>query len=289
MKNNGSVFVIVAALSASLTWVFAPKLGAHLPKTVRSSIVRTVRSITGKPAPAAVARPVPTAVPEMVVSTPQDPAEKLDDLPSRKGIVQCDPEKATWGVLFRNTTAEGLDGEMLGTVKGGRFFVIERRFTEGGLKLVGNFTPRRLPRRVVLPAAHVYCFTGSPSDLSEHQRKCLRMYYELLAEAEVRKERILKAASDKSPYFKDAADALTAFRRKASEAEKLSSKDTEANRKATYELAQLRIKVQELNEKHKTWKAEHAAEFPTPETDEEYQKLLRAAKSYAGPIGGMTY
>lgn len=283
-KTFWPVFVIVAALSTALTWTFAPTLGACLPDSARKGIIDAVRTCSGRtPSPAV---PAPTLVePQPTAPSTTD----LDELPSRKGIVQADPQSATWGVLYRNTLVSGLDGELIGTVRGGRFFLIERRFTEDTLQLVGNFTPRRLPRRAVIPAVNLYCFTGSPNDLSERQRKCLRMYYELLADAEDLKTKLLRETSEKSPYYKPAAEALRAFRAKAAEVEKLSNGDMEANHKAKFELTQLRAKVQELNQKHKDWKSQHAAEVPDPEQDPEYQKIIRAAKSYAGPIGGMTY
>lgn len=290
-KNFAPTFVIVAALCVSLTWVFAPTIGRKLPAATRASIVAAVRSLTGRKAPVdtAVATAPANAAEEADAPQRQPVPDEIDDLPSRKGIEQADPERATWGVLRRNTIAMGLDGDPMGKVRGGRFFVIERRFTEDGLKLVGNFTPLRLPRRAVLPAVNLYCFTGSPSSLSERQRKCLRMYYELMADAEELKEKLMREASAKSPYYKPAAEALAAFREKAAKAEKNSSHASETNRQATYELAQLRQKVQELNQKHKDWKVQHAAELPDPEQDPDYQMLLRSAKSYAKPIGGMTY
>ena len=155
--------------------------------------------------------------------------------------------------------------------------------------LVGDFTPKGLGETVRVRAKSLHCFTGSPDLLSENQRKCLRMYYQLHGEAEKRKEEVLRDAAARSPYAADAAAAVAEFRDKAKEVEAAADSDGEAKRKATYELSQLRTKVQELNEKHKTWKSQHAAELPDPAKDSKYLKFLEDARQYAEPIAGMAF
>lgn len=321
-KNFLPKFVIAAALTTALIWRLAPAIDAKLSPDARDKVHAAIRACTGRgvfidrdklppflaflgserprdPNEVDVSYPNEAPAREMPVGTatstnppakPTDSTVDLDELPSRKGIVQTDPETATWGVLNRVTLAMGLDGDPIGTVKGGRFFLIERRFhDDDGFKVVGNFTPRRLARQVILPAVNLYCFTGDPSKLSDRQRECLRKYYELRGEAEELKAKLIQKAAERSPYYKPAVAALREFRARAAQAEQNSAAASEENRQATYDLNQLRTKVQELNQKHKDWKAAHASELPDPTMDPEYIRILEVARKYAGPIGGMTY
>ena len=95
-------------------------------------------------------------------------------------------------------------------------------------------------------------------------------------------------SAKKSPYLQGAADALRELRAREKEAKKLRNADADTLRKTTYEISQLRVKVQELNQKHKEWKAEHAAELPDPEKDPAYLKIINRRRQYAGPIPGLT-
>lgn len=323
-KNFWPAYIIVAAALLAATWKFAPVVGEKIPAGGRASIRGLVAKCIGhggasaadaggetQPKPAASAQkpaaPAPageaaakpgkggapstsTAVVPARGSAAPASAEDEDDLPSLKGVVHVVPQKAKWGVLNRVTEVVALDGKTKGAVSGGRFFRIEKCESVGGeLWLVGDFTPKGLGETVRVRAKSLHGFTGSPDLLSENQRKCLRMYYQLHGEAEKRKEEVLRDAAARSPYAADAAAAVAEFRAKAKEVEAAADSDGEAKRKATYELSQLRTKVQELNEKHKTWKSQHAAELPDPAKDSKYLKFLEDARQYAEPIAGMAF
>ena len=125
-------------------------------------------------------------------ATSHEPVDPLD-LPSTRGVMQADPKLATWGVVNQTTDLETLRGRDLGTIPGGRFFVIERRIRhEKGLLLAGNFWPRELAEPVQILAANLYTFSGRPQDLSERQRRDLRRYYELRGKAMDLKKEITK-------------------------------------------------------------------------------------------------
>ena len=124
--------------------------------------------------------------------TNHEPVDPLD-LPSTRGVMQADPKLATWGVVNQTTDLETLRGRDLGTVPGGRFFIIERRIRhEKGLLLAGNFWPRELAEPVQILASNLYTFSGRPDDLSERQRRDLRRYYELRGKAMDLKKEITK-------------------------------------------------------------------------------------------------
>lgn len=205
---------------------------------------------------------------------------------SQRGIIRAalseDGDPVSWCVLKQATPIESLEGKALGTVKGGRFFVIERRFSDdhGVMMLVGNFTPKKLEQTVQLAASQVVGYTGKPVDLSEEEANALREYYELNGSAEEYKTKLQTEASTRSPYFKPAVDALAALRARARQIEER-TKASDANRKATYELSQLKMKVQELNRKHKEWKEQHASEFPKPENDPVYQGIRARMRDHA--------
>lgn len=215
-------------------------------------------------------------------------ADPDDPTPAQKGVRAVSQMDADWAVLRQVTQVERLDGTPLGRVKGGRFFVIERRFnSDDGLMLIGNFTPKKLDMPVQIPALSVYGLTGSPDRLSAHQRDCLRKYYELRGAAIERRAELTEASAKASPYLKPAADALREFRERAKKAER--AKDADVNRKATYDLSALRAKVQELNRKHKAWKERHAGEMADPEKDAAYAKIIEEQKAYAPSITGLAF
>lgn len=232
---------------------------------------------------------VPSTTPTAVVSDGgvSDPPAPDDVPPARLGIAPTTPMDGDWCVLKQVTQIEKLDGTPLGTVKGGRVFLVERRFnSDDGLMLIGNFTPKPLSEPVQLAARNVVAFTGRPEKLSENQRNSLRKYYELRGQAEERRVELALAAARKSPYLAAAAAALKELREKSEAAEK-NARNAEAKRQATYDLAALRAKVQELNKKHRDWKAQHAAQQVDPDQDPLYRELVNARRPYAAAIPGL--
>lgn len=299
-KNFWPVFIIVAAVSLAATWRFAPVVGEKMPAANREKIRDAVAACLGHAtASADAARPAapasdvkPLAAPAAVAPKPAAAApkpapavEEEDELPSLKGIMQTDASTATWGVLNQATTVMGLDGEERGRVPGGRIFLIESREQAAkGYVLTGNFYPTPMAEPVRVSAMNLYCFTGKPESLSKHQRECLRNYYQLRGEAIDFKNKLLRENAERSPYGRDAAAAKKAFDAKAKEVEASSSG---ADPKAKNELSQLRETYLSLLQKHRDWKAEHAAELPDPDKNPEYQKKLQASRPYAAPIAGM--
>ena len=307
------VFVAVAALSCAAVWRFVPD--------VRERVCRVVDSIRGADAaaqerdpPGEAAQPVqaPDAVaascdPPGEAAPPPDqgtnavaascdpPVRKIvrraldpNRPPAERGVRPVDPIHAAWGVLTDITPVEGLDGTPIGNVSGGRFFKIEKTIsTPSGLMVAGTFIPQKKQQVVRVPADKISSLSGVPGFLSSNQQVCLRKYYELTGEAEALKVKLMREAAKKSPYLQDAADALRELRAKEKSVEKMRSADADTLRKTTYEISQLRVKVQELNQKHKEWKAEHAAEMPNPTDDPAYREILEKRRRYAGPIPGL--
>ena len=326
-KHFWPLFVAVAAISCALVWRYAPALGARLPPEIRANICRTVDSAvaafssqdtsaesvaeakavaeaeavaeTGtmteaEAVAASCAPPVRSkSVPALVgrdtrapyVRRPLDPNRP----PSERGVRPVDPIHAAWCVLTDITPVERLDGSPIGNVSGGRFFKIEKTIsTPSGLMVIGTFIPKTKSQTVRIPVDKISCFSGVPGFLSTNQQTCLRKYYELTGAAEALKARLLREAAKKSPYLQDAADALRELRAKEKSVEKMRSADADTLRKTTYEISQLRVKVQELNQKHKEWKAEHAAEMPNPADDPAYREIIDRRRRYAEPIPGLT-
>ena len=299
------VFVAVAALSCAAVWRFVPD--------VRERVCSLVDSIRGggavaqqrdPPGEVAVAQerdpPEEAAVAtehdspgKAAVATEHDPPVRkaLDPNrpPAERGVRPVDPLHAAWGVLTDITPVEGLDGSPIGNVSGGRFFKIEKTVsTPSGLMVTGTFIPQKKQQTVRIPIDKISSFSGVPGFLSTNQQVCLRKYYELTGEAEALKAKLMREAAKKSPYLQDAADALRELRAKEKSVEKMRSADADTLRKTTYEISQLRVKVQELNQKHKEWKAEHAAELPDPEKDPAYLEIIESRRSYAEAIPGLT-
>ena len=298
------LFIAVAALSCAAVWRFVPD--------VRERVCGVVDSIRGGDTVAQERDPPGEAAlqdtgsvaqerdppEEAVRQAPDADAQKrappvrraLDPNrpPAERGVRPVDPIHAAWGVLTGITPVEKLDGSPIGNVPGGRFFKIEKTIsTPSGLMVTGTFIPKTKSQTVRIPVDKISCFSGVPGFLSTNQQTCLRKYYELTGEAEALKAKLMREAAKKSPYLQDAADALRELRAKEKSVEKMRSADADTLRKTTYEISQLRVKVQELNQKHKEWKAEHAAEMPNPTDDPAYREILEKRRRYAGPIPGL--
>ena len=260
----------------------APRQVATKPvsRTVTAAVRPSEDPVRVTPQP--VAKTVTAAPrPATVAPAASFPAEAP---PSTRGVVKAAATEASWAVLAQVTSVETTEGKSLGTVKGGRFFLIERVDESGPSQvyLIGNFTPKKMKESVQIPANHVFCFTGSPDDLSETQRHCLREYYELRGAAKEYREKLVREAGEKSPYFQQAAAAVEALRAKVKSFKNNPTSDE--NRKATYEISQLKQKVQELNAKHKAWKDAHAAEIPDPDEDPVYKGFLTKQRTFLAPI-----
>ncbi len=291
------VYLAVASLSCAAIWYFAPVLGARLPPGVRARICSFFDSASEQTSAEDVAESVAVDIAAAESHDKRDPPVRIKGAPAldpnrppaERGVRPVDPIHAAWGVLTGITPVEKLDGSPVGNVPGGRFFKIKETIsTASGLMVTGTFIPQKTQQTVRVPFDRINCFSGVPGFLSTNQQVCLRKYYELTGEAEALKSKLMREAAKKSPYLQGAADALRELRAREKEAKKLRNADADTLRKTTYEISQLRVKVQELNQKHKEWKAEHAAELPDPEQDPAYRKIINRRQEYAGPIPGLT-
>ncbi len=305
-KSFWPIYIAVASISCALVWRFAPVLGECLPTGVRDRICAAVDSVTGwftrneKSAEEGAAAQNDYIYLEESSSNAVGPlapapaaaaaARDNDSGPKRRGVFPVDATHANWGVVNRITTVEELNGKSIGTVPGGSFFIVKKAVpTPDGLKITGTFVSKKLTRPVRVLAENLSCYSGRPSFLSTNQQACLRMYYKLTGEAEARKEKMQRSAADKSPYLREAAAALRQLRAREKTAMTMKTTDADTLRKVTYEISQLRSKVQELNQKHRDWKTEHAAELPDPEKDPVYLEILRRRQNYAAPIQDLLF
>ena len=147
-----------------------PDSGSQVVATSGDDLPEGISQTPGRPAKVAFAEPrasdgVRQDEPSVAVQVAAGAVDPLD-LPSTRGVMQADPKLATWGVVNQTTDLETLRGRDLGTVPGGRFFIIERRIRhEKGLLLAGNFWPRELAEPVQILASNLYTFSGRPDDL----------------------------------------------------------------------------------------------------------------------------
>lgn len=307
-KHFWPCYLAVAAISCAIVWRFAPVVGAKLPQEARARICQFVDAtatvfsggrresdqsdctriledmvpVDGGVETNAATVPPPSAN----ASTGRD----KERTPSQRGVRPVDPIHAAWGVLTRITPVEGLDGTPLGNAPGGRFFKIKETITTpSGLKVTGAFVSGKMTRSVRIPAENLNALSGTYLHLSTNQQFCLRKYYELTGEAEELKAKLMRDASLKSPYIQAAADALSELRNLQKAAEKIKPAASDELRKATYDISQLRNRVQELNQKHKEWKAQHASELSDPEQNPAYLEILNRRRRYAEPIPGIIF
>ena len=289
------IYVVVAGGAGALVWHFAPALGERLPADVRAKICEVVDSVEARLAPAVspqregprLSRPSSSPL-ATSASAPVGGAN--DSVGSAPAVRRTDPARAKWGVLTRITAVETLDGKPFGNVAGGRFLKITETVTDAaGAKVVGTFLQqKKILHPVRVPAENVLCLTGEPGLLSSNQLANLRAYYELAGEAEKAKKDILDKARASAPYLQEAARALKDLRAKEETAKRLKeSADADALRKMTYEISQLRVKVQELNQKYKEWKSTHNVALPDPEKDPAYRAIIKRRERYAETLKGL--
>lgn len=270
-SNFWPIFIIVLAVLTAGIWKLAPIVSSWIPQSaiesIRDSARRNLWRTTDAPSPANV-------------------SPSSDDLRPSVAVEPCSPSTATWGVLRRVVTVKALEGrKALGTVKGGRFFQIARRTgIDGETVFVGNFTPQAMDEVVYVPDDAVFCFTGSPDDLTDEQRADLRLYFELEGEITAISDKYMRNAAERSPYAKDAAAALRQLRHLQKTAQPKSFDTDDERRTAFYEISSLKLKVQELNLRHKEWKEQHAAELPDPEKDPAVLDLRRRQQALKAPI-----
>lgn len=273
------IFLVVVAGVGALVWYFAPTIGAYLPEGVRTNISKVVDSVSARIKGLFNAAPSPAEA----AATNAPPAASAR---KQQAVRPTDPASAKWGVLTRITAVETLDGKPLGNVAGGRFLKITET-AAADTKVVGTFMQqKKILHPVRVPAENVLCLTGEPGLLSSNQLVSLRAYYELTGEAEKAKKDILDKARANAPYLQEAASALKELRAKEEAARRLKeSADTDTLRVMTYEISQLRGKVQELNRMYKEWKSTHV--MPDPEKDPAYRKIIKRRESYAEAVKGL--
>ena len=296
-KHFWPIYVAVASVSGALVWRFAPVIGANLPDDVRTRICSVFATVLDPneatdianqvAADAATAEAADAAV---RTAAARSPAQDPNRTPAQRGVRPVDPIHAAWGVLTGITPVEKLDGSPIGNAPGGRFFKIKDTIpTASGLMVTGTFIPQKTDQTVRIPADRLNCLSGVPGFLSTNQQTCLRKYYQLAGEAEALKTKLVSSAAKNSPYLQAAANALRELRAREKTAKKMKAADADTLRKTTYEISQLRVKVQELNQKHREWKAEHAAEIPDPEKDPAYLEIIRRRNGYAASIPGLAH
>ena len=272
-SNFWPIFIIVLAALTAGVWKLATIVDSWIPRSaiesIRDSANRNFRRTTETPSSAVVSQ------------TPN-----TTDLQPTVTVEPCTPSSAAWGVLRRTTAVRALEGrKTLGTVKGGRFFKIARRAgIDGETVFVGNFTPHAMDEVVYVPEDAVFCFTGSPDDLTDNQRANLRPYFELEGEIARISNKYLRETAERSPYAKEAAEALKKLRHLQKTAQPRTFDTDDERRTAFYEISSLKLKVQELNLRHKEWKEQHAAELPDPEKDPAVRELRKRQQALRDSI-----
>lgn len=107
----------------------------------------------------------------------------------------------------------------------------------------------------------------STNELTTQQYADHEQYNKLEAEAAAIIEKYNLEIARRSPYGREAADALKKLRKLRQEIHTRKYESFDDRRAATYELSSLQLKVTELNLRHKEWKARNASSIPDPEKD----------------------
>ena len=254
-------------------------------------------------APAYPAQEVATYRPPRPQPQEEAPRDNYDPIPSTLGIMQTDYREAKWGIVNAITPYKALsDGEEAGNAGVGSVFVVEQRQPAdgGGMEFIGNFRNRPHDEPVVIPAAKLYCFTGSYDSLTPRQRAALSSYYKLRAEAEKLKREISRESGSKSPYFAKAVEAKAKWDEMVKTVESLEASlrtDKKANAsqirdklaRMKGEMAVQQAKLKELSAKHKEWKEKNPSQVVDPDEDSRIKDLRARMQGFARMIPGLAF
>lgn len=157
---------------------------------------------------------------------------------------------------------------------------VARRFREGAWASRDEAAVAEADASVERDSAH-----------SPRQEEACRRFLACEEAIAARREALVRANARRSPFLDAAVAATRAYREKAAACEKITKNpqafSDDERRRAMYDMSRLRLAAQEANERHREWKAAHAAELEKLEDDAEYRRLRAEQRACAAQVPGL--
>jgi hypothetical protein len=305
MRYFWPIYLVTAAVGTAGVYVAAPLARPFVPDALK----RAVSAVLSRQPPETEASgaetlspPSPLSPPSMLPSPRQD-AEADELPPALHGIYFAQRgEKPGWGVTRHPTAYYTSDGTRAGQVDGGVLLDFQgtRTSSKGGMVeciLHGENIPAT---PLLVSAADIYLFTGDYRKLSSNQLADLKAYYALGGKIALRKKELLQDAARKNPFFEsyqtsyntlmahvEQAKELTTRRDKAMDLDRMRVEDKLREMKVAE--VRLRKEYDEIHQKFRTWKEQHANELAKPENDASVRQWAQQQAELIPRVPGLAY
>jgi hypothetical protein len=312
MRYFWPIYLVAAAAGTAGVYIAAPFARPYAPAFLKPSPASAPDGSGPPPAPAnpsepRSAEPSAPAVPAQTAAPAGSPPSQhatADELPpALHGIYLAQRgEKPSWGITRQQTVYYTLDGARVGTVDGGILidFLGARTSSRGSMVECVLHAPNVPATPLLISLDDACLFIGDYRKLSANQTADLKTYYVFSDKIAQRKKELLQVSATKNPFFEtyqarykilmahvDKAKELTVQRDKAMDLERLRIEEQLSEMKVAEN--QIRREYQELHQKFKTWKEQHAGEIPQPENDPSIQQWTRQRAELISRIPGLAY
>lgn len=297
MRYFWPIYLITAAVGTAGVYIAAPLARPHIPDALKRIASTDSDQQPSETPPARVTTPqLPPA------SANQDAA--LDELPpALHGIYLArSNEKPGWGITRHQASYYLPNGTRVGQVNGGIVFDFQNtRTSSKGNMVECVLHEESIPATPMLVnTADVLLFTGDYRKLSSSQLSDLKLYYTLSSKIAARKKELLQEAAQKNPFFTkyqasyntlmaqvERAKELTAQRDKALDRDRMRIEEKLHEMKVSE--VQLRKEYDEIHQKFRAWKDQHANELAKPDDDPSIKQWAQQQSDLIPRVPGLAY
>jgi hypothetical protein len=208
-----------------------------------------------------------------------------------------------WGVVRQQSNYYMTDGRRAGLLAAGTLIDYQRAVSSSKGAMVDGLicsTDQGPSIRGLIDQKDLHLFTGSYKDLSAKRVKDLRAYYELVGKIALRRKELLQASAEKNPFFpayqatyQVLAAHIEKSRIEVLRRDHLAGADKVQAQARLYEMRmeerRLLMGYEEIQQKFKDWKKEHADELQAPEDDGEIRLCTKQKDTLAPDLPGLAY
>lgn len=296
MRNFWSIYLLTAAAGTVAVYHWAPMARPYIPESLKTLL----STFTPEPA---VQPETPLLSPIPVAPTTTAKEEDDEMPPAMHGIFLARRgQEATWGITRQRASYYKLDGTRVGNVDSGVLFDFQsKRSSSKGDMVVCVLHGDNIPATpFLIGQPDILLFTGDRSKLSASQISDLKAYYSFSGQIAQRRKELLAASAQKNPFFEpyqakyktlmahvEKAKALTAQRDKATDMQRMRISDQLHEMKQSE--AKLRREYDEIHQKFKAWKDQHAGDQAKPDDDPFIKQWTGQRNALISRIPGLAY
>ena len=297
MRYFWPIYLITTAVGTAGVYVAAPLARPYVPDALKGMM-----SAASVQQPLELETICEVATPSPVASVAQN-ADSDELFPAQHGIYLARRgEKPAWGITSQQTSYYLPGGTRVGHVEGGT--LLEFRSTHTSSK--GNMVECVLlgedmaASPMLVKETDIRLFTGDYRKLSSNQLADLKMFYTLSGKIAQRKKELLQDSAQKNPHFTayqtsynaltkhtERAKELTVRRDNAMDAERMRIGETLREMKVAE--IKLRKDYDELHQKFRAWKDQHAGELATAESDTSIKQWAQQQTDLAQRVPGLVF